>query len=245
MKKTILLAITLALFSVNNATAQKKSTSKKKATTAKVTSHEGHQYVDLGLSVKWATCNVGANNPWESGNFYAWGETTTKSEYEWSNYFDLNSNNNLSSGEGLNRQIIKNDGMDSFKKYGNGKLTQLALEDDAANVNWGGNWRIPSEKEWQELDQNCRWKVVTKQGVAGFQITSKKNGKSIFLPAPGFMSGKYTQAPGVYGSYWMNSIRDDRPSWAFVFCFGNDNKFWNHNDRFYRCNGRSVRAVCP
>ena len=89
--------------------------------------HNGHEWVDLGLSVKWATCNVGATKPEEYGNYYAWGETSPKSSYKFSNYtYSSNS-------------------------------TTLPLNRDAVAVNWGGNWRMPTLDEIKELKEKCKW----------------------------------------------------------------------------------------
>ncbi len=121
--------------------------------------HQNYASVDLGLSVKWATCNVGANRPGDYGNYYAWGETTTKTEYTESNSKTY-------------RLHMKDIG-------GN-------LSYDAATANWGGEWRMPSADEAQELLGYCSWTWSSKDGYNGYQVTSKKNGKSIFLPAEGW-----------------------------------------------------------
>ena len=117
---------------------------------------ERHEYVDLGLSVKWATCNVGANKPEDYGDYFAWSETQPKSEYGESTY--------------------------SRTAY---PIT-LPLSDDAARANWGGSWRMPTMAEQDELRKKCKWKWTTQNGVNGYKVTSKKNGNSIFLPAAGF-----------------------------------------------------------
>jgi hypothetical protein len=116
----------------------------------------GHEYVDLGLpsGILWATCNVGASKPEEFGDYFAWGETITKSNYTSTNY-------NYSSAP-----------------------TTLPLDRDAANVNWGDDWRIPTEEEFTELKNNT-WRLIQKNGISGFEITGS-NGNSIFLPAAGY-----------------------------------------------------------
>jgi uncharacterized repeat protein (TIGR02543 family) len=136
------------------------------------TYHNGYEYVDLGLSVKWATCNVGADSPYEYGDYYAWGEVETKSTFIPSDY---NSTNNS---------------------------TVLSLSYDAANANWGGEWRTPSVTEYRELmnSDNCTW-VWTDKGCV---VISKKNGNSIFLPASGYRYSRLLHA-GVLGLYWSNS----------------------------------------
>ena len=136
------------------------------------TYHNGYEYVDLGLSVKWATCNVGADSPYEYGDYYAWGEVETKSTFIPSDY---NSTNNS---------------------------TVLSLSYDAANANWGGEWRTPSVTEYRELmnSDNCTW-VWTDKGCV---VISKKNGNSIFLPASGYRYSRLLHA-GLLGLYWSNS----------------------------------------
>lgn len=136
---------------------------------SKSTSKEScsHEAVDLGLSVKWATCNVGADSPEEYGDYYAWGETEVKSEYSWETY------------------KWSNDSADSFTKYcqADNKII-LDSEDDVAHVKWGGNWRMPTMDEVNELCDKCTWEWTTVNGVAG-QLVTGPNGNSIFLPAAG------------------------------------------------------------
>ena len=135
-----------------------------------------HEYVDLGLSVKWATCNVGASKPEDNGNLYAWGETEVKEQYtmrtsKWGSPFSLKKYN-INSEQGT----VDN-------------KTTLDLEDDVAHVTWGGNWRMPTREEMDELHDNCTWEWTTINGVNGYRVTSKKQGytnRSIFLPASGY-----------------------------------------------------------
>lgn len=136
--------------------------------------------VDLGLSVKWATCNVGARSPEEFGHYYAWGETAPKTSYSWLDY-----------------KWSKQTSMTVFTKYcGNpgygldsysDTKTRLDPEDDAARVNLGEGWRMPTEKEIKELEEKCIWEWTELNNVKGFKVTSLKNGNSIFLPAAGCM----------------------------------------------------------
>lgn len=138
--------------------------------------------VDLGLSVKWAACNLGARQPEEYGNYYAWGETAPKTSYTWDTY-DLQSRYNT----------------DTTSTYVSSK-DYIELKDDAANVNWGGTWRMPKSSELRELDSLCTIVPARKNGIAGFTITSKKNGNSIFAPAAGYMQGSTTS---LSGSMWI------------------------------------------
>ena len=126
-----------------------------------------HDYVDLGLSVKWATCNVGATTPEEYGDYFAWGETEAKQNFSWEIYKWCH---------GTKSTITKYNATDG--------LTTLLPEDDAAHVNWGGQWRMPTKEELTELREQCTWKWVTINGIKGNKVTGP-NGNSIFLPAGG------------------------------------------------------------
>ena len=176
--------------------------------------HNGHEYVDLGLSVKWATCNVGATTPEEYRNYYAWSETTTKSSYASSNY-----------------------------TYSSNPTT-LPLSADAARVNWGGSWRMPTRAEQEELidTNNCTWEWITQNGVNGYKVTSKKNGNSIFLPAAGYRYNSNLYSAGSYGKYWSSSLNTSDSSKAYYLLFHSSLVDWLNLDRYY---GQSVRAVCP
>ena len=136
------------------------------------------EYVDLGLSVKWATFNLGASAPEENGDYFACGETEPKAKYGWAQY---------KWGNGENKALTKYCnkaayGVDGFTD----NLTQLLPEDDAAHVNWGGNWRMPTAAEFDELINNCTIEKSTMNGVNGYLLTSKINGNSIFLPMAGY-----------------------------------------------------------
>ena len=187
------------------------------------------QAVDLGLSVKWANMNVGAESPEDYGDYFAWGETSTKETYDWSTYFDTN------------------DGGSTFTKYNNeGGKTILDPEDDAAHVNWGGSWRMPTKAEWQELLVNCTWTWTTQNGINGYKVTSKKAGytdKFIFLPAAGCRNGSGLASVGSYGYYWSSSLDEYNSSNAWYLGFYSD---YHGLDYYgYRYYGQSVRLVLP
>ena len=193
-----------------------------------VESSEEHEWVDLGLpsGTKWATCNVGANSPEEYGDYFAWGETTTKSDYSWSTYFDTDDNGN------------------TFKKYNyKGFKTELQLSDDAAAVNWGSPWRMPSLEQLEELYNSSYTTMVWTQmnGVNGRKITSKSNGNSIFLPAAGYHYDSSFHGAGIYGMYWSRSLSTSYSGSAYFFYFYlEDGGHWFDSNR--NC-GRSVRPV--
>ena len=185
----------------------------------------GHEYVDLGLpsGLLWATCNVGANSPEEYGNYYAWGETTTKSDYSSSNC----------PTDGLSNSELQSQGyIDS-----NGNLTP---QHDAATANWGGDWRMPTRAEQEELLNNCTWTWTTQNGVKGYKVTSKVNSNYIFLPAAGRRYGSSLYNGGGDGDYWSSTPYGSYSIYAFYLYFDSSNHKMNDA---YRFNGRSVRPV--
>ena len=193
----------------------------------------GHDWVDLGLSVKWATCNLGAASPSQSGDYYAWGETALKKEYTWSTYKYCKANG---------------DNCDVFLKYNTeetyGEIdnkTLLELTDDAARVNWGGSWRMPTKEEFEELIENCTVKWVDQGSIRGCFVTSKKNGNSIFFPAAGFFSGESAHYVRNIGFYWTSAFDPDDDylqAWTLEL---NSSLFWvGKMDRF--C-GNPIRPV--
>ena len=180
-------------------------------TNKSTSSNTDYQYVDLGLSVKWATCNVGASKPEECGDYFAWGETKPKSSYSSSNY-----------------------------TYTSNTST-LPMSNDAARVNWGGSWRMPTKSEQDELRTNCTWTWTTQNGVKGYKVTSKSNGNSIFLPAAGDFYGTSLYDEGSKGYYWSSSLYDNS-SYAYYLSFTSYDVSRYSNNRF---RGQSVRPVCP
>ncbi len=193
--------------------------------------HNQHEYVDLGLSVKWATCNVGASKPEEYGDYFAWGETTTKSSYSWSTYKWCRGD-----CDNLTKYCTSSD-------YGTvDNKTQLELADDAARANWGGSWRMPTHDEFTELRTQCTWTWTTQNGVKGYKVTSKTNGRSIFLPAAGYCSDSGLGFAGSDGGYWSSSLDTDGPDDARLVVFDSSDVGWYYYDRRI---GQSVRPVCP
>ena len=196
--------------------------------------YNGHEYVDLGLSVKWATCNVGATKPEEYGDYFAWGEVEPKETYNWGTYKWCNGNYDTQT-----KYCTSSD-------YGTvDNKTVLEAADDAATANWGGAWRMPTKEEQDELRENCTWEWTTENGVNGYRVTSNKAGytnKSIFLPAAGIRGGSSLDNAGSYGYYWSSSLSTDNPYYAYGLRFNSD-----YVDRlsYYRFCGQSVRPVCP
>ena len=205
----------------------------------------GYEYVDLGLSVNWATCNVGANKPEGYGGYYAWGETDEKETLGWTNYrFRVSGGENTYYNGDV--RINKYNWLDASGVVDNKAI--LDLEDDVAHVLWKGNWRMPTPDEFNELRdyRNCTWTWTTLNGVKGNLITSKKpgyEGRSIFLPAAGWRVENNARFDGTQGCYWSRSLSPDRPLKAWILRF-NDDCLSNMED-LSRCSGFSVRPVCP
>ena len=178
--------------------------------------------VDLGLSVMWATCNVGANTPEEYGDYYAWGEVETKESYEPNNYKFVNG------GSAVNDK------------------NTLDIENDVAHKEWGGKWRMPSREEFDELIQNCTWTWTTQKGVNGFLVTSNKPGytdHSIFLPAAGLRSLSELRLSGNIGFYWTTTPSEHfAESACFLYITPG---FKSLYESAARNQAHTVRPVCP
>lgn len=201
-------------------------------TTGKI---NGHEYVDLGLSVKWATCNVGASSPEEYGDYYAWGETEPKptSTYIWSTYTLC---------KGSYKTLTKYNTYSSRGKVD--KKSVLEPEDDVARVKLGGSWRMPTVDEWIELIRNCTWTWTRQGGENGYRVTSNKNGNSIFLPATGEMSEddshSFVIVGGFDGRYWSSCMNKSCPTYALDVFIESDSVKRSESQR---CIGRSIRPV--
>lgn len=200
--------------------------------------NEGHtdpKYVDLGLpsGVKWANMNVGASAPEEFGDYFAWGETESKSIYDWSTYKWCNGSNNT-----MTKYCTES-------KYGTvDNKTTLDPEDDAAHVNWGGAWRMPTEDEQKELLEECTWIWSSLNGMIGYKVMGP-NGNSIFLPAAGHHYHGDFNSAGQYGEYWSSSLSTNLCYFARTHSFNPTNSMNKNgsssNDRF---GGKSIRPVC-
>ena len=194
----------------------------------------GFDYIDLGLpsGTLWATCNVGATTPEEYGDYFAWGETQPKAEYEWSTYLYCH---------GTNTTLTK---YCSNAIYGyNGfhdNLTVLQAEDDAATVNWGVDWRTPTSGEWQELYTHTTHVWTMQNGVYGRLFTAS-NGNSIFLPAAGAYYGGTLNNVSSGGAYWSSTLNTSNSRSAKNFYF--NNSIYGLNSECNRRWGLSVRPV--
>lgn len=196
-----------------------------------------HEYVDLGLSVKWATCNVGATKPEDYGEYYAWGEIKSKNIYNdhsyihskinglWSNYVFIKYNTKQRKG-------IKDD------------KSKLELIDDVAKTEWGVDWRIPSVEEFQELLNNCKWEWTELNGIKSYKVSSKKDGyldRFIILPANGFRNVDNIEAEKIGGYYWSNTLNTSRPVFAMSLKICNTSCCIDSSERVL---GYAIRPVC-
>ena len=154
-----------------------------------------HDYVDLGLpsGTLWATCNIGADSPEDYGDYFAWGETEPKEVYSWTNYKWCNGTYNTLTKYCHNSGYGANGFVDNKK--------ELDPEDDAAYVNWGPSWRMPTVAQLQELLENCTWRWTTRNGVDG-QLAKGPNGKTLFLPAANYYYDSSLSEEGSIGVYW-------------------------------------------
>ena len=197
--------------------------------------YNGHEFVDLGLSVRWATLNVGASNLWDYGQHFAWGEKQSKKYYDWKQY-KFKPRFRLVTGKFTKYNTDPSKGhVDS--------LTTLCPEDDVANANWGGKWRMPTDEDFKELIENCTWKWIDTSNQEGYLITSNKPGYndcSIFLPAAGTCFMDMADGYRELGYYWSSSLQAKMPVKAVALVFDNDSYGISDSYRFF---GFTVRPV--
>lgn len=175
----------------------------------------GHEYVDLGLGVLWAACNVGAGRPEQGGDFFAWGETEPKTDYS----------------------------EDGYRYYVNDQYVNIGTDIcgtsyDAATVQWGAGWRLPSLADIDELTGQCTWTPDTVGGMKGFRVTGP-NGASLFLPAAGYSAGPAPTGVGSKGFYWTGTRSSTLGSAAYNVNFTGYTGHWTAS----RAYGLSVRPV--
>ena len=208
-----------------------------------------HEYVDLGLpsGTKWANMNVGASSETDRGYYFAWAGTTGYA-YE--------------SGHNFSEENAPYPYGNTYSKYIGSDHTALLAEDDAATANWGGQWRMPTKVEWEELWNNCtaEWKENYKgSGINGILFTSNVTGhtdKSIFLPANGYYYGTDLCYPTINVLYWSSNydLQKDannqtytnyRCAYVFDVSYGNNQFYWRNPSTMWRYRGVAVRPVCP
>jgi len=156
---------------------------------------QAQEAVDLGLSVKWATCNLGATKPEQAGTYYAWGEIKPKAEYSWSNYKWC---------KGTENTLTKYNYLEEFGSVDS--VIKLEKQDDPAYVQTGGKWRMPTEVEFRELIRNCSWNTAAVNGVLCFKGVSRINGKVIYFPCAGVKEGSKLVCWNDAGFYWTSTI---------------------------------------
>ena len=193
-----------------------------------------HEYVDLGLpsGTLWATTNIGADSPEDYGDYFAWGETdgydSGKTTFDWSNYKYCKGSETT-----LTKYCNKSDyGYNGFTDYNN----ELELADDAAYVNWGKAWRMPSNQEMRELINNCTFQETTLNGVSGGRFIGP-NGNSIFLPYGGYQA-EALHNNGSWGQYWSRFLNSGRG--ALILDLINNECYMSARER---CTGHSIRPV--
>lgn len=204
------------------------------------------EFVDLGLSVKLATSNIGANKPEESGDYIAWGETEPKDSYLLDNYklsvkvdswIDVEYSKYNVEPDAKNKNVVIKGKIDNLKK--------LELDDDAAHKALGGKGRTPTIEELVELRNNCTWIWTTINGVSGYKVLSKKPGLEenyIFLPATGYKSSTSFQNLGSHGYYWSGTVNEKNSNTALCFSFYEGSIGQYATGRSY---GLTIRPVCP
>ena len=197
--------------------------------------HNGHEWVDLGLSVKWATCNIGADSPEDYGDYFAWGRNRPKLKYTKANcktikkpwffakLLDFVRSDNYTFVENIPDDISGN------------------AQYDAARSNWGGSWRMPTHAEFMELGKKCNWTWTTQSGHNGYLVTSKIKGNSIFLPAADRRDGTDTDSVGGYGFYWSGTLSSSDFYLARYLYFDSRSIFATKIT--HRWDGQSVRPV--
>ena len=193
------------------------------------------EVVDLGLSVKWASFNLGAARPEEFGDYFAWGETEPKDTYSWTTYKWCNGSYN---------KLTKYCPADK-SGYWDGvgipdEKTLLDMEDDAACAKWSGAWRLPTDSEWTELRENCTWTHTVQNKTIGYLVTGP-NGNSIFLPEAGCHQDDNFNDANVYGYYRSSALYSNYPYFAWFVYFSRDGVFRDYGH--YRTLGFSIRAV--
>lgn len=179
----------------------------------------GHKFINLGLpsGLLWAECNVGASSPWEDGDYYAWGETQTKSDYSWSTYKWGSNPTKYNSSDGK---------------------TTLEASDDVATVKWGKECRMPSRAEFQELYNKCDWTWKSSYNGASGYLVKGPNGQTIFFPASG---NGVLSSHGSYGYYRSSSLNTRKARCAYYLNFYSGGIYPSGYE--FRCNGLSVRPV--
>ena len=185
--------------------------------------------IDLGLSVRWACCNVGASAPEDCGNYFAWGETTTKGIYNWDTYKYAQDSHNKLTKYCTDNRFGKTD-----------YQSTLVASDDAARVQLGGNWRMPTYRELKELIDRCEWQATTYNGSEGYLVKGP-NKSQIFIPFAGYTNGKEVVSKEL-GCYWSTEVGTPCHTAQYLYHSKDGNE--NHGISILnRSMGLPIRAV--
>lgn len=239
MKKIVLSVVSIMMTSVlsfhlvsckndNDDMNEKPQVDVDEALLARILQDSVIQAVDLGLSVKWANMNLGAHKTLDFGDYYAWGETSPKESYELSNYKWYSGSDIYMSKYCTERVDVED-----------GNFITLELSDDAAYVNWGTTWRMPTNDEFIELNSNCTWKWIESNGVNGYVVIGP-NGNGIFLPLAGYRNLEKHFDAGNYGYYWSSSINPSNALNGRCFLYNRQHTLVNGTYRYF---GLSIRPV--
>ena len=196
----------------------------------------GEEYVDLGLSVKWASCNVGAASPEEYGDYFSWGDVPGEgtSYYNWEDY--------IWTASGTKEDEVQLDRYNTDPEKGfTDNLTRLIRGNDAAWSALGDGWRMPTRAEITELKDKCTWTWTTFKGVNGCRVTGP-NGKSIFLPAAGYMAESSGGSYEETGYIWASDLVVSNPLHASFLYFNNEGAHSSQTSRYYGLSVRPVKA---
>lgn len=196
---------------------------------SEIKQEQKHEFEDMGLKVKWATCNIGATKLQDYGNYYAWGETESKQSYDKLTYKWWNADTesytkyfvNSELGEGDNKMVLDS-------------------EDDVASAVWGGAWRMPTTEEWNDLKTQCEWIWREIEGVKGYMVISKNRDNYIFLPSAGYYFEETAHFVETAGYYWANSLKTGSSVDAGYLYFYSDKLMYGYHERYA---GHTVRAV--
>lgn len=226
----ILIAVPLSVFLIRELLPD----SGEKSPRSKIVKVNGYEFVDLGLSVLWATRNIGAAAPYNQGNLYAWGEYVTKPRYSHNNYKYCISTSEFTKYVPLSRY--------DYSAYGNPDGREVLLpEDDAAYRNWGSPCRMPTRQEFLELVEKCSHQWTTQNGMNGMLFTAR-NGNSIFFPACGYSKSGEMRDYGENGIYLSSTLNVEKPNCAYRFYFDDENRA---GAQYFtgRAYGYTIRAV--
>lgn len=204
---------------------------------------DGRNAIDLGTDLLWAEVNIGAENPQDYGSYFAWGEIATKDKYNWGGY---------KWGDGFepettqDYEMLKMSKYCMFKAYGTkDDKSVLDPEDDAATQNWKNGWRMPTKEEIDALMKNCTWEWTRVEGLYGYEVSSKKTKKSIFLPANGMIAKDGSHNMGFICNYWTASLFKQNEQYnAYSYMYNEDGdpdkKYVSHTFRYL---GMGIRPV--